>query len=567
MFAGSAKAGPNKYTYLSHPLLKRANVQVPFTQEQAQEIARCINDPVYFTIKYVKIITIDQGLVPFNLWDFQKKMMNTFYKNRFVVCKLPRQVGKSTTVIAYILHQIIFREQTKVAILANKGETARELLSRLQLAYENLPLWLQQGVVVWNKGSIELDNGSKVLAASTSSSAIRGQTFNILLLDEFAHVPNNQAEFFFNSVYPTITSGKTSQVIIVSTPLGLNHFYKIWKDAEEGRSHYKNVSVHWSQVPGRDQKWKEETIKNTSERQFEQEFECNFLGSSNTLISASKLQTMVWRLPIKSENGLDIYELPEPGHTYALTVDVSRGQGQDYHAFSVIDVTFVPYKQVAKYRSNDIPAMLYPTNIYSTARLYNDAYVLVEVSDIGGQVADILHFELEYENLVKITIKGKLGQQVSAGHTKKIQFGLKQSTATKRIGCANLKTLVENDKLILYDADTIQELYHFISDKQSFSADQGSHDDLVMSLVLFGWYSAQRHFKEALTRDIRKVLQQEQMHIMEDDAVPFGFSNDGTEEEVEIDDATGDIWISDRMRKYPFDSYSDWDYNGKIMKL
>ena len=550
-------------SYMSNPNLKRAGVKIEWTQDQIKEYVKCSEDPVYFALNYMRIVNVDTGLVPFRMWDFQKHMLETFHKNRFVVCKMPRQVGKSTTIIAYLLHQILFRDNTSVAMLANKGSTARELLSRLQLAYENLPIWLQQGIVTWNKGNIELENGSKVLAAATSSSAVRGGSYNILFLDEYAFVPNNQADQFFNSVYPTISSGKTSQVLVVSTPNGLNHFYRMWSDATSKRSNYVPIEVHWSQVPGRDERWKEETIRNTSLDQFRVEFETEFVGSSHTLISSSKLKTLVFNNPIRQDNKLDILEEPQKDHTYVVTVDVARGQGLDYSAFSIMDVTSIPYKQVAKYRDKEISPLLYPTLIFNAATAYNNAYILVEINDIGQQIADILHHELEYENLVKIQIKPRQGQQMSYGHTKKIQFGVKTSVATKRIGCSNLKTLVESDKLLINDADTIMELMTFVASRESFAAEEGSHDDLAMTLVLFAWFIAQRNFRESLNGDIRSVLQREQLNIAQEDLVPFGAIDDGiNDRDMELADIERQ-WLEERKLKAPLDSY-DYDWRGRF---
>lgn len=550
-------------SYMSNPNLKRAGVKIEWTQDQIKEYVKCSEDPVYFALNYIRIVNVDLGLVPFRMWEFQKHMLETFHKNRFVVCKMPRQVGKSTTIIAYLLHQILFRDNTSVAMLANKGSTARELLSRLQLAYENLPIWLQQGIVTWNKGNIELENGSKVLAAATSSSAVRGGSYNILFLDEYAFVPNNQADQFFNSVYPTISSGKTSQVLVVSTPNGLNHFYRMWSDATNKRSNYVPIEVHWSQVPGRDERWKEETIRNTSLDQFRVEFETEFVGSSHTLISSSKLKTLVFNNPIRQDNKLDILEEPQKDHTYVVTVDVARGQGLDYSAFSIMDVTSIPYKQVAKYRDKEISPLLYPTLIFNAATAYNNAYILVEINDIGQQIADILHHELEYENLVKIQIKPRQGQQMSYGHTKKIQFGVKTSVTTKRIGCTNLKTLVESDKLLINDADTIMELMTFVASRESFAAEEGSHDDLAMTLVLFAWFIAQRNFRESLNGDIRSVLQREQLNIAQEDLVPFGVLDDGiNDRDMEVVDIERQ-WLEERKLKAPLDSY-DYDWRSRF---
>jgi hypothetical protein len=556
-------------SYLNNQNLKRIGVKVDFQEWQTVEFKKCMDDPVYFAETYIRIVNVDRGLVPFSLWPFQRNMIETYYKNRFVIAKMPRQVGKTSTVVAYILHQILFRQNISVAILANKGSMARDILGRLQLAYEYLPKWLQQGIIEWNKGSVVLENGSKVLAASTSSSSVRGGTYNILMLDEFAFVPNNQAEQFFTSVYPTISSGQSTQVIITSTPNGMNHFYRIWKDAEEKRSNYVTLSVHWSEVPGRTQAWMEETIKNTSQRQFDQEFNTEFLGSSNTLISGSKIRSMVFENPIATADGIDIYKSPEENHTYALMVDVSRGQGLDYSAFTVIDVSGIPYRMVCKYKNNEIPAMLFPTVIYDVARRYNDAFVLVEISDIGQQVSDILHHDLEYENIVKVVQKGRAGQMVTSGHgSKKPTFGVKTSTATKRIGCANLKTLIEQDKLIVTDADTIMEMTTFIAKKESFAADDGNHDDLVMCLVLFGWFANQRYFKEGLKDDLRKRLESEKLANLaraEEEMVPFGFVDNGINPVHDRAEEMFDAWLNGRKVATPLDSF-EFDYKGDFFK-
>ena len=490
--------------YLGNPKLKSANVPVEFTEEQLAEYIRCQEDPVYFIKKYVKIIHVDKGLVDFDLYSFQEKMVETFHSNRFVICKMPRQSGKSTTIIAFFLHYILFNESTQVGILANKGSLARELLDRLKLSYENLPQWLQQGILAWNKGNIELENGSKVLAAATSSSAVRGSSFNIIFLDEFAHVPKELAEEFFTSVYPTISSGQTTKVFIVSTPLGLNQFYKMWVDAEEKRSNYIPIDVHWSEIPGRDAKWKEETIRNTSERQFSQEFETEFVGSTQTLITGSKLRSMPFKTPIHSKENIDIFEQPKEKHMYTICVDTARGQGLDYSAFTVIDSTRVPYKLVAKYRCDTISPLLYPNIIWKVAKHYNEAFVLVEVNDIGEQVAITLHQDLEYENMMMMTWKGRGGQQLGGGFGKNAQWGVRTTKQVKRLGCATLKNLIEEDKLVITDYDVIYELTSFSAKKDSYEAEEGHHDDLVITLVIFAWLTNQEYYKELTNIDYVK---------------------------------------------------------------
>lgn len=555
---------PRYEGYQGNPNLPREDYIHSFTQHEKDEFIKCVNDPIYFAVTYMKIINVDHGLMPFKMWGFQKEMLQTFHDNRFSICKLPRQVGKTTTSVAYLLHYILFNEMVNIAILANKSSTAREIMGRLQLAFEYLPRFLQQGVKEWNKGSIELANGSRAVADSTSGSSVRGRSFNVVFLDEFAFVPNNIAEAFFMSTYPTISSGQSTKVIIVSTPNGLNLFYKMWQDALEKRSLYVPIEIHWSMVPGRDDKWKEETIKNTSEDQFRQEFECEFIGSTNTLIHPAKLRTLVFKNPIEKDGLLDIYEQPVSSRTYCMTVDVAEGQGLDYSTFSVFDVSQIPYVQVAKYKNNKIAPLLFPTVILQAARKYNDAFILVEINSIGLQVSDILHFELAYDNLIKIQVKGKQGQMSTSGFTKRVAYGLRQSVQTKNIGCANLKALVESDKLIINDADTIMELTTFSAEKKSFKAEEGNHDDLAMTLVNFGWLTAQRYFKENINSDIRKVLQEEQMSLMDQDLVPFGIIDNGLDEPWDNPkDAQGDFWVEDRKKLHPFDNFA-WDWRQKL---
>jgi hypothetical protein len=350
--------------YLGNARLKRSGVDISFTEEQAKEFLKCSDDPVYFIKTYVKIVNVDRGLIDFDMWPFQEEMVKTYHENRFCIAKMPRQVGKTTTTVGFMLWSVLFNDDYSIAILANKGSLAREILGRIQYAYEYLPLWMQQGIITWNKGNLELENKSKIAAFATSASGVRGGTYNLIFLDEFAFVPKNMADEFFTSTYPVISSGKTSKVIIVSTPYGLNHFYKMWVDATEGRSTYKPLEVHWSMVPGRDAKWREETINNTSEEQFRQEFETEFIGSSATLISGAKLRSMAFFDPIKQEECLDIYELPKEKRLYIATVDCSEGVEQDYSTINIIDVSETPYKQVAKYRNNKLPLLFFPTIIY-----------------------------------------------------------------------------------------------------------------------------------------------------------------------------------------------------------
>tara|TARA_B100001059_G_scaffold26051_1_gene20933 strand:+ start:15038 stop:16702 length:1665 start_codon:yes stop_codon:yes gene_type:complete len=549
--------------YKGSPNLKAANVEMSFTPKQVQEWLKCADDPVYFTKNYIKIVSLDEGLVPFKMWDFQEEMIERFHSNRFNIAKLPRQTGKSTTVVSYLLHYCIFNDNVNIGILANKLSTSRELLGRLQLAYENLPKWMQQGIVSWNKGSLELENGSKIMAASTSSSAVRGMSFNIIFLDEFAFVPTHIAEQFFSSVYPTISSGKSTKVIIISTPNGMNMFYKLWHDAERGKNEYITTEVHWSQVPGRDANWKAQTIANTSQRQFTQEFECEFLGSVDTLIAASKLRTMVYDDPITSNNkGLVVYENPQKDHDYIVTVDVARGVGSDYSAFLVFDITKFPYRLVARYRNNEIKAIMFPTIIVDIANGYNRAYILTEVNDIGDQVASMMHYDLEYDHILMCAMRGRAGQIVGTGFSgKKTQLGVKMSKTVKKVGCLNLKTFIEDDKLVIPDYETIAELTTFISKRESFEAEEGCHDDLAMCLVIFAWLAVQDYFKEMTDNDVRQRIYDEQKNQIEQDMAPFGFVSDGLEDQESFVDKEGDRWFLDEYG----DVASDFTYMGSYL--
>ena len=540
--------------YLGNPNLKKAHTKSRFTKKQIDEVMKCLNSPKYFIENYLKIVTIDKGLVPFEMYDFQREMVDTFHDNRFTICKLPRQSGKSTIIVSYLLHYVLFNDNVNVAILANKSSTARDLLGRLQLAYEYLPKWMQQGVLNWNKGSLELENGSRIVAASTSSSAVRGSTFNVIFLDEFAYVPNNIAEEFFSSVYPTISSGKSSKVMIVSTPHGMNMFYKMWMDAVNKKNTFVPIEVHWSEVPGRDEVWKEQTIKNTSESQFQTEFECEFLGSVDTLINAQKLKTMAVIDPKRSPGGLDVYELPIKGHTYVITVDVARGVQNDYSAFIVVDSTQAPYKIVAKYRNNEIKPIVFPNILKKVADHYNKAYVLIEINDLGQQVADAMQFELEYDNMMMVTQRGRAGQVLGGGFSGRgNQLGVRMTKGTKKIGTSNLKSLIESDKLIISDFDIIAELSTFISKGKSFEAESGAHDDLVMCLVIFSWVANQRYFKELTNVDVRGQMFTDQKNAIESDMAPFGFVDNGIDDPEGLDngyfDDAGVLWQPVTYRK------------------
>lgn len=517
--------------YLNNPQLKKAYVPLEWTAEQVKEVIKCSKDIGYFIRTYVKIINLDRGLIDFEMYPFQEEMAETIADNRFTIIKTCRQAGKTTTSAAVILWHVLFNDSYTVAILANKLSTAREILARVQRAYEYLPKWLQQGVIVWNKTNIELENGSQIIASSTASSAIRGYSINFLYLDEFAFVPRNIQDDFFTSVYPTIISGTNTKVVITSTPNGFDLFYKIWTNSVENRNEYANFSVNWWDVPGRDEKWKEKTIANTSEDQFRQEFEAEFLGSSNTLISPNVLRRMTFKTPISTfyDGSLSVYKEPEKDKNYFCIVDTSRGTGIDYSAFIIVDTSSVPYEVVACYKNNIIDPLIYPEVIYNVIKNYNHAFTLVEINDNGQQIADILHNDLEYENIIFTAVKGRAGQVIGGGFASTVQRGVRTTKQVKRIGCANAKTMIEKDKIILNDYHLVNELSTFIQKGTSYEADMGSHDDLIMCVVLFAWATNQTFFKDLTDTDFRKKLLEDREKLISDDVLPFGFIDDGSD--------------------------------------
>jgi len=533
-------------SYHGNPNLKPVGYQHDFTKEQLTEFVKCSEDPIYFIENYCKIVTLDRGLQPFKLYDCQKNKVDFIMNNRKTILMEGRQQGKTITAAACILHYTIFQDNKMVAIMANKTAAAREVLSRYQIMYENLPIWMQQGVKTWNKGDVDLENGSRVFTSATTTSGIRGKSVNWLYIDEAAIIPNNIADEFFASVYPTISAGETTKILLTSTPLGYNHFWKFWNESEKGTNGFKNMFIHYTEIPGRDEKWAEEQFKLLGEVKYNQEVLCEFLGSTNTLISGKALSMMSSKEVIYKKDGLDIYEEPKENKYYVITTDTSRGIGGDFSAFVVVDITEMPFRVVGKFRDNKVAPLLYPDFIARVAKDYNNAYVLIENNDIGQQVVDILHQELEYENIFS-TVQEKNKQYVSPGFGKQTTLGVRTSKAVKRQGCLALKSLIEESKFLVWDADCINELSTFVEKAGSFSADEGYHDDLAMCMVLFAWLSTQQFFKDLTDVDIREGLYNAQMRSIQTDLTPFGFIENGLEVEAEVID--GDYWMWADERK------------------
>lgn len=532
--------------YNGNVLLKRANQDIEWTPALIQEWIKCSEDPIYFVENHMKIITLNEGLQTFKPYPYQRNMIKSFVDNRYSIVTTARQAGKSTTTCGFILWYIIFHADKTVALLANKGETAREILGRVQLAYQHLPKWLQQGVKEWNKGSFELENNSRVIAAATSASAIRGYTINLLFIDEAAHIDN--WDEFFTSVYPTISSGTDSKIILVSTPNGLNHFYSTWVNAQEGRNGYHPILVNWQAVPGRDEKWKQDTLAgmNFDIEKFDQEMNCEFLGSSGTLIAGWKLKELVHQAPMVEREGMIQYEQPQKDHVYIMVCDVSRGKGLDYSAFQLIDVTKMPYNQVCVFRNNAVTPIDYADVIHRTARSYNNASVLVEINDIGDQVAHSLHYDFGYENILFTENAGRSGKQVTAGFSgRTADKGIRTTKIVKSVGCSILKLLIEQNQFLVNDFHTINELSTFSKKGNSYEAESGKHDDLVMCLVLFAWLSEQQYFKDYTNINTLMSLREKTEEDMESDMAPFGFVFDGREDfrDEEFERIVPDSWM------------------------
>jgi hypothetical protein len=529
-------------TYQYNHLVKKDGVVQEWTKEQVLEYKKCMASPSYFAETYVKVISLDRGLVPFNLYPYQKRMFEHFNNNRFNIVLACRQSGKSISSVAYILWYACFHAEKVIAVLANKGATSREMLGRITLMLENLPFFLQPGCKTLNKGSIDFSNNSRIIAASTSGSSIRGMSVNLLYLDEFAFV--ERASEFYTSTYPVVSAGKDTKVIITSTANGIgNVFHKIWEGANQGVNEYVPFRVDWHDVPGRDEKWKAETIANTSVLQFDQEFGNTFFGTGDTLINAQTLMQLRAKQPIAYMEGGDflIYEETVADHDYIMCVDVSKGRGQDYSTFNIIDISERPFKQVAVYRCNTISPLLFPNIIYKYAKVYNEAYVVIESNDQGTLVCNGLYLDLEYENMhVESVTKSRMGIDINR--------------KTKRLGCSGIKDLLEEQKLEIVDENTILEISTFVAKGQSWEASDGNHDDLMMNLVMFGYFSTDSRFTDLTDIDLKAMMFQGRMDAIEQDIVPFGFhdNNDDYIDQIELEEK-----FKDRDWHIPYEADND----------
>ena len=535
--------------YRGNNRIKASNVPIEWTKELIEEYIRCRDDIIYFVEKYFKIITED-GLVPIVLRPFQKEFLLSMQQNRFTIAVCGRQQGKTETVRAFIVWYVLFHSEKTIAVLANKEATAREILKKIQTSYQSLPLWLQVGVVEWNKTSVELENGSRVLVSSTTSDAVRGFTVHVALVDEAAHIPD--ADNFFVSVIPTISAGKQTKLILVSTPNGVNNvFHKTWKDSELGRNEFIRIKATWRDVPGRDEEWKQRhlALVNNDTDKFSQEYEAEFIGSSGTLIAGWKLKSMCDDLPIFDRLNVKQYIEPIPNHIYMAIADVSRGKGLDYSTLQVLDITSMPYQQVCVYRSNLTLPSDFSEIINRIGKAYNNAHLLIEINDIGQQVAEILHNDYEYENLINTENKGRLGKRILStfGVNPTTERGIRTTKTVKNVGCSILKLLIEQNQLLIKDRDTINEFHSFIKVKNSYAAEKGTHDDLVMPLVLFGYVSDQPFFKEITDINTLFKIKELQEKEIQEQSGPLAYFYNGQEKEVVK--RGNDLWT---VNEYPY---------------
>lgn len=535
--------------YRGNKNLHKVGVPIEYTLEQAQEFKRCSEDIVYFAQKYFTIVHIDHGKIIIPLTPYQEDLLRSIQDNRFSIILQSRQSYKTTTLTIAILHYILFNKDKEVALLGNKEKQSKGVLERIKLAYELLPMWLKHGVKYWNKKNIELANGSSIQAAATSSASIRGDSIAFLLIDEAAFIDG--WEEFYTSTYPTIASGKESRIVLVSTANGMNHFYKMFEDAKRAQrtkdytiSEFVPFEVKWQDVPGRDEAWKQQTIANTSEEAFLQEHDNIFLGSSNTLVSLSALHSMAYKDPIYENNGLKVYEHKQEGHTYVLVADVARGSKNDYSAFHIIDITTYPFQQVVTYRNNEISYMVYPDVIYRLATEYNNAWCVIENNDVGGHVVHELNDTFEYDNIVNDS-------------TVSYDLGVRTTVRSKNTGCSNIKDLIENQKLIIYDFDTIAELSTFEERGKSFSASKGHHDDLAMGLVFLGWFTTTPTFNDITNKNIKQDVFKKQIDSIYESLLPEPMIMDGLDEDgPELVSEGGELWGSDHYANQ--DRFDDW---------
>ena len=531
-----------KNTYLGNPNVKKDGVNEQWTPDLIQEYKKCMVDPVYFVEHYCKVISLDEGIVNFKLYPYQRKMFQQFQENRFNVVLACRQSGKSISACAYLLWYALFNPEKTVAILANKGQTAGEMLSRITLMLENIPFFIQPGSKAVNKRSLEFSNNSRIIASATSGNSIRGMSVNLLYLDEFAFV--ERASEFYTSTYPVVSAGKDTKVIVTSTANGIgNQFHKIWEGAVQGINEFSSFRVDWWDVPGRDEEWKQQTIANTSQLQFDQEFGNTFFGTGDTLVNADTLLGLRAKPPVRTMEGglLKIYEEPIKDHDYVMTVDVSKGRGQDYSTFTLIDISSRPFKQVAVYRNNTISPLLFPNIIYKFAKPYNEAYVVVESNDQGSVVCNGLYHDLEYENV-------QLESSVKAN-----AIGIEINRKTKRLGCSAIKDILEEKRLTINDEQTILEISTFEAKGQSYEASEGNHDDLMMNLVLFGYFVSTQYFSDMTDINLKQMMFEQKMQEIENDVVPFGFIDDGEEAIVRIENEDDPWRIQEDTRKFIFD--------------
>lgn len=497
-----------EYCYLGHLKLRKTGTKIEVSDNEMEEFVKCFNDPIYFLKTYCEIVSLDHGVVKFRPHAYQKKMLRLMHENRFSIILAARQMGKSVCIAGYLLWCAIFAKDQNIAILANKEAQAMDTLERLQMMYEGLPWFLQPGVSLWNSKRIKLGNGSKVFISSTRGSAARGKSITHIALDEFAFV--DHAEKFYGSVYPTISSGKKTKMIVSSTPNGMNMFYRMWQDAIDGKSEFKPFKATWDVHPDRDEKWKKTQIANMEStspgagaRQFRQEFDCVFEGSSDTLLSSECLKMLKHVVPLTQDKNSRIYEQPIKEHIYIVTVDVSEGVEKDSSVISVFDATAIPYRHVAVWQNNTTTPIKLAPVVVQIAKRYKEAFVVVENNSIGNTTATSIWYDYDYDNCLR-TVDNRQNTEVRAAGDSII--GVKMTEKVKLRGCSVMKDLIESGLLEVKDRNTIEELQSFTKTGRSWKAESGKHDDLVMTLVSFAWFTSQAYFADMVNIDTRGAI-------------------------------------------------------------
>lgn len=499
--------------YKNNQLIKNGYYEEKFTQEQIQEIIKCKQDIFYFFENYIKITTLDikEPIKLFKPWDFQKELLNRLLTERFNIVYSSRQSGKTTCCATFALWKVLFNPNFKILIAGDSATTAKKILASIKEIYENLPFFLQKGVLEWNKTEVLLDNKSFIKTVPTTENSGRGGTFNIIILEEFSFVKDSIAEAFQASVLPVICSGDATQVLIITTQNGKNFFYEMWQAAINGESIFKPFRIHWQDVPGRDEEWVKTQKQLLGEKKFAREFVGEFDETHSSLVDVSKLD-FVKKEPIIIDDVL-FYEKHNPTSKYVITVDLGEGLGSDYSTFSVFEILGA-VKQVCTYRNKENNDKFCEV-LLKTAKSYG-AKILFENNN-DNKIPYIFHNIYKYENLLFTKIENSTTTLCNKDF-KSRRVGLKPTSETRNVSITALKNMLESKEMIISDFDTFKELETFCKNsKGKYEATEDNHDDLVSALMLMAWLYNDEKFKETIEintnssvsrLDLSKVIRQ-----------------------------------------------------------